>query len=398
MEQQAGADFSLRLLDKKQGPRSRNCRSCKSVWVLGEIIMKNTRIYFILILLILTTSCNKNHTKPTSENFPLQPMWEITRNSAVVDNLGINQIVIQSLSGIEVVDTFDGNINWANEHVASGEPGDTAVSVDLIASIQYERTVVLFNYQGEEINTFDLRPISGPNDAQIAAISSIHLFVIRSPDWILEVYDLISGAFLWETGVERGGSDVWVNEDGHEVYIETYSGMSARDENTGETNFDITGNIEASAYQRGIAYLYGRPTGSTIDQLFAVAMTGNTTLWSTAIAIEGQKSISIYQDMVLISSAQGVAAFHADLGDRIWQFAPEDVFIAPVVGIDDTLYARGAQEQIIYALSLNGENTGRLDLGSMSVLSDRTYKAPLFISSSTLIFTFGDTVYAYGSK
>ena len=230
------------------------------------------------------------------------------------------------------------------------------------------------------------------------SISENYLVVERSSNWDLQVYDLTTSNFLWDTTGKRGGAGVYIDEQ-HNLLILVGGSISPRIFNlkTGELNSTQESfATEYSAYDFPSVYYISTNEKRKLTVVNSLDINTMKKLWS--LNLDGTLfDMTLANDMLLVSGEYGLYALSKQ-GDDLWTADNlGEGFNDRAVKIGEYIFAQGRGTKKIYAWLDNGSLEGTISFPNKSwvqLLTDK--RRNIFPVNQLLLVINNNVLYAYG--
>ena len=274
------------------------------------------------------------------------------------------------------------------------------VNNSLIAASQDQ--IILVDKQGQK-KEISLEPIKGPiNIIKVASVYPNYIYVIRGPDWTLEVYDISKHTMIWKMFVGRGFGNVFYDPSNNVAYITTDDSLRAFDNLSGK----LLWKMDEGIFPRGVFFeedvLY-IPEQTSLENAFRLADIDAATqkkLWEKDIVrrpnYKGSKRTII--DDLLIFSGYGMIAIDKSNGEKVWEIngVGEDFSTVPVE-FDGVIYTMGIASSTVFAISFNdGSLIGTANLESDSLIG-RSFES-IYSLKDGIVFNARNAVVIYKTK
>lgn len=355
-------------------------------------------ILFILALLFVLTlhNCRGPVTFTATVGFPLAEQWRFTAGDTILATpvSDDNTVVIRTIEEIIVLDALTGSPRWRWQLPGSIMPGSPPASLsplierDFIVLTTHDGVTVLDAADGTVVWE-DPHGWLGLSAFPAAATSEV-LYVVELK---VRAYDLETGRELWAiwlTGAPRNTASVFPME--REVVILSIDLLEVRTQSGELVWEDSDGEWvpKGATLHEGVLYAGRNRT------LVALDIQMRSELWERAI-YHSRFNPLVTDERLFVTPFSGAPwALDTATGELIWESSiPGNSYQAPVL-FDGVLYvaelpAIGKTPMRIYAVSVeDGSELGHLTVGGQ-------VSQPI-ATDTLLIFTSGDTVYAYSRQ
>ena len=365
--------------------------------------MKQKTLLMLMIFVYLLTSCRSSDTdsiiKETrfllSEGWSYQLGYRVYR-VAILDDW----IAIGKSYGIESIDAKTGRAMWTLSFPLETESLLSFSDGNLIASDDSQIRVI--DKSGEEVSSINMD--SRKDRAQIIAVYSSYVFVVRIPSYVLEVYNIKTESIIWEKLVDRGGVTINFDLDTNTVFVTTSRFVAAHDVLDGSPKWEIDQIARTCVLDQGVLYYYAvEPTDADRGYVIAVDSKSSDQLWKVEIPLTERTAVynlAVLNNALIGSTDSGLIAIDKQDGHSLWQSETNDFFFGKPVVINNVIYIRGTTSGQIYAISPeNGHSIGYLTLGEPSLLSLAQDEYDIvYVTENALIFPYANTIYSYSLK
>jgi outer membrane protein assembly factor BamB len=311
----------------------------------------NPLALFLLSFSILQ-SCDSysEYTPPINSNFPLNqtatylPSDEIKR--LAISN---EWMVIYTQDKLTAIDIDTQQVLWSMDATINADTeGFNIVDNVLVTGSKDQILIVDKAGQKRELN---LQPEEG-FIIQIVAIYPNRIYLIRGPDWILEVYDISNNIQLWTTPVGRGAADVFYDSLKDITYLTTQEkNLRVFDGSSGDILWEMDKSSLHSAFDGSVLYTVEKTNNSNNYMFSALNIESQKELWrSNVTSISVVEMITIINNLLIVSGSNGIIALDSSSGAEVWRTQVGATVSTRPVEFDGYIYVRD-HRHTVYAIS-----------------------------------------------
>jgi outer membrane protein assembly factor BamB len=299
--------------------------------------------------------------------------------------------------GITAIDSKTGKVLWKNDFPLDIDSSLVFSQGNLI--VADSSSIKVIEKSGKEFASIELNS-KGENAKVVAAVDD-HIFVMRIPSWILEVYDIQRETMIFDVAIERGGVSISIDSGPKIVYISTTRFIDAYNLITGDLTWELKKSASISTFDSGMLYYYEDLGTEDFGRISAINARDTSDIWSLEIPLGVRTelyNLTVLGDLLIANTDFGLIGIDKKHGNLLWSSESNDLFYAKPLQIGQFIYAKGTTSNMIYAVSPeNGNTIGYLSLSASSVtnLSQREYSG-IYESGELLVFSYNNVVYAYG--
>ncbi len=359
----------------------------------------STLIFFVFLL----TSCVSPDTHPviSEDKFPLSEAWSTTLEHQIYGVAILDDwIAVGKSYGIESINAKTGNAMWNLSFPL--DTGSLLLFSDGYLITADSSQIKVIERSGKEAVTINMDPKR--DRANIIAAYANYVFVVRVPSYILEVYNIKTGAIAWEKLVERGGVNINFDFDTNTVFITTSRFIGAYHTSDGSMIWEINQIVRTSTLDQGILYYYAITLeDEDTGHIIAVDSQNSNQLWQVDIPLGNPTAVynlTVLNNALIASTDLGLLAIDKKDGHSLWQSETNDFFYGKPVLVNNVIYVRGTTSSLVYAISPeDGHYLGYLSLGESSLISlaQREYDL-VYATDEALFFPYENTIYSYFVK
>lgn len=329
--------------------------------------MKKLKILFVLLSVVLF-SCSLALEKNIliESNFPLRQSYifsvdEVVQKVAVTDTW-FAIYTPGKLTGVEIETQAT---LWSLDSSVRADTESEFQIIDDTLIAASTNQVFLVNKSGQKLE-INLEP-KEEDIIRLIALYPNYLYVIRGPNWRLEVYDFHRNVKLWSMLVGRGGADVFYDDSQNIAYVTTRDNFfHALNNTTGEVVWKQDRSSLHSAFEKEILYAVAIGSDKDTFRFSAFDVNSQKELWENEIPSIAQiYELTIIDKFLIASGSEGLIAIDKSNGNVIWRTPTGEKFYTRPIEFDGVIYAKGASHTV-YAISpRNGDFVGfvRLEAG-----------------------------------
>jgi outer membrane protein assembly factor BamB len=364
--------------------------------------IKNAHITFIVILIGVQLACLNSSTK-MAVTFPLSPKWVFPVGDEIYSVASSSQgIAIAKPSGIVLIDADTGSLIW--EHPYSVEPQSKLYFSDELLIAQNSSQISVIDTNGAELKVIELKRNFGET-TNIITVLSKYAFIVRTPAWRLEAYNLDDGTLAWSDGVGRGIKNINYDAMSDTLYVASLNFIRAYDLESGKLHWEISQWASTSIYDSGSLFYYGKADsqGAYFFARYDVSTLNlKWTLNFSPLIQTDVYNLTIADNTLIAGTTYGLIAIDKSKGTQLWNSKIDEIYTKPIV-IDNVIYVKSSASKTVYAISISdGQMLGKLQLEpppSVVVLQPSyKYALGLLGSNGNLIITTSNTIYSYGNN
>jgi outer membrane protein assembly factor BamB len=364
--------------------------------------MKNyklTSIALIIAFVLVACAPLQNQTSITSNNFPLNKIWEKSTGDSIYEMAASdNMVFVTTSTNLIAIDTTNGIVLWTKKYQIDSD-AQLLLSEDEIIITDSDQ-IILIDYSGVEVGRISLASKDGK--AEFIALAGDYIFVLRRQAWLLEAYDRNKFSLVWSKYIDRGELQIYSNDESDIGYFLTLSDVSAVNLSNGEVLWKTPKHVRASSYDSGVLYLAETDQSEKNTDIVA---------YEASNALREQYRISFNNDLgevlnltilshlLLVSTKTGIIAVDRNNTENIWVTNSTEEFFARPVELSNTIYAKASFLKTIIAVSpSDGSTIGTLKFGKTSLFSQTYYEyhSGIYTCGDFLLFFDEDMIYAFG--
>ncbi len=362
---------------------------------------KRAHIIFLVTLIVVQLACFNSSTK-VSVTFPLSPKWVFPVGDEIYSVAASSQkIAIAKPNGIVLIDSDTGSLIW--EYPCSIEPQSKLYFSEELLIAQSSSQIYVISTTGAELKVIELKRNFGET-TNIIAVFSEYAFIVRTPAWQLEVYNLGDGTMVWSDGVGRGIKNIDYDAVSETLYITSLNFIRAYNIKSGEKLWETPQGVSTSIYESGSLYYFGLADSRDVYFFARYDVSTLNLMWTLNFSPAIQTDIynlTISDNTLVAGTTYGLLAMDKSKGTQLWNLKVDEIYTKPVV-IDNVVYVKSSSSKTVYAISLNdGQMLGNMQLEpppSVGIQPHYKYTLGLLESNKKLIITTSNTIYSYGSN
>jgi outer membrane protein assembly factor BamB len=302
--------------------------------------------------MITNSSCRKANSVVGDSDFPLE-LIKTYKTDYSIEKLAVSDswIAISGANQITAIDLQSDKVLWVVNDIFIDKDSRFEI-VNGILFVATSDNVIMINKTGEK----QLIKLKGgrENLIQLNAINGEYLYVTRGNEWILEVYSIKKNAFLWETKVGRGYSEVHSDLETDKTYIATSESIHAFESSSGNPLWDKTISITSSFFEDGILYILQQPKSNSVYMIKALnAALDGEEIWNSQIRINSSIDLiqmKVLQSLLVINTGFEYLAYNKGTGIPVWESSLDTTIYNAPLELDGVLYSKGG-DGVMYAIS-----------------------------------------------
>ena len=281
---------------------------------------------FIALVTLMLAACRADNSEMAfkENNFPLQQSWKFIAdnkiNSLAVSN---KRIALGTLDGITVVSLDSGQLLWASDFLI--DPESPLIMTDDYLLASNNTQIKVFSNNGNNLTTIEFD--QNKKNARVISSHENFVFVLRTPSWLLEVYNLNNGSLVWKLPVGPGGIEINFDPLTKIVYITSVEFIKAIEINSGKLLWEYPQNVRISTYNPSIIYYVAEADNPEVVTLVAYDVINKKNVWVNTFHPEIQTivhSLSLFDNNLLLTTDFGIVSFDKNTGHQLWASEEEE--------------------------------------------------------------------------